>query len=265
MSDPNKGLDTESVNVEPSQNPSAARGGTPSQGVQPPSAETAALFRGLAQIVYAAEDFDEVYSSLCKAAPALITGCDHASLMLVSNGRFVTAAASDEIAERVDGFERELGEGPCVDAVSNEAAYVDPSLEEDARWPKLAARVVKETPVRGMAGFRLLVDDQKVGALNLFSDTPGSLTELSVNEGAVVGSFVSMALLAANRRHAASSLRRGLESNREIGKAVGLMMAFHKIDDQSALEVLRKASQDMNLKLAEVAREFVAHHNTRRA
>ena len=47
----------------------------------------------------------------------------------------------------------------------------------------------------------------------------------------------------------------------EIGKAVGLMMAFHKITDEAAFDMLKAASQDMNLKLVEVARQVVEHHN----
>ena len=42
-------------------------------------------------------------------------------------------------------------------------------------------------------------------------------------------------------------------------------MAFHKISDDEAFDLLRKASQDMNIKLAEVAREVVAHHNAGRS
>jgi len=64
-------------------------------------------------------------------------------------------------------------------------------------------------------------------------------------------------------RRASDSLKAGLESNREIGKALGLMMAFHKINDVEAFEVIRQASQDMNVKLREVAREVVQHHNSR--
>jgi GAF domain-containing protein len=225
----------------------------------------ATLFRALAEVVYTCDDFEETYTAICKAAPTLVSGCDHASLMLAGNGsRYQTVAASDDIAARVDELERELGDGPCVDAIEDEAAALEPSLLTPSRWPRLAARVIEETPVRAMAGFRLLVDDHKVGALNLFSDTPGGFTEESVNEGAVVTSFMSVALLAAHKKQAAASLRAGLESNREIGKAVGLMMAFHKVDDQAAFDMLRKASQDMNIKLAEVARQFVAHHNSRR-
>lgn len=225
----------------------------------------AALFRGLARIVYECDDYEETYSAICRAAPILVSGCDHASLMLAGNGNaYRTVAASDEIAARIDGFERELGEGPCVDAIEDEPAAFEPSLLRGSRWPRLAERIVQATPVRSMAGFRLFVDSKKVGALNLFSDTPEGLTEESVTEGAVVTSFASVALLAAHQKQAAASLRHGLESNREIGKAVGLMMAFHKVDDEAAFGMLRKASQDMNIKLAEVARQFVAHHNSRR-
>ena len=56
------------------------------------------------------------------------------------------------------------------------------------------------------------------------------------------------------------TLRDGLQSNREIGKAVGLLMAFHQISDDDAFGMLRKASQDMNIKLADVARQVVDHH-----
>jgi len=232
---------------------------------QPGGVEAAELFSRLARIVYDSDDFDDVYVALCKATPTLVTGCDHASLMLLRGNRFVTVAASDQIAERVDALEREVGEGPCLDAIQEASGYVEPSLSPRSQWPELARRVVAETPVRGVAGFRLLLDDQKVGALNVFADTPGMLTAQSLNEAAVVTAFVSMALMAAHGRQAASSLREGLESNREIGKAIGLMMAFHQIDDQAAFAILRKASQDMNVKLADIAREFVAHHNSRPA
>jgi len=59
------------------------------------------------------------------------------------------------------------------------------------------------------------------------------------------------------------TLQAGLESNREIGKALGLMMAFHKVTDTEAFEMMRKASQDMNVKLNQVAHEVVQHHNSR--
>ncbi len=222
---------------------------------------TADVFRALAEVVYTSSSFDEVYDAVVDAAPRLVKNCHHASLMLRGNGRYVTAAASDDVAHRIDTFERELGEGPCLDAITNQAVYHDADLSDGSPWPRLTERVLAHTPVRSLAGFRLHVDEAQTGALNLFSDVPGGIDEHSVDQGIVLASFVTVALLASHERQAASTLRDGLASNREIGKAVGLLMAFHKISDEQAFAMLRTASQDMNVKLSEVARQVVDHHN----
>ena len=223
----------------------------------------AAVLRGLADLVYSGDDYSEMYEAICKAALHLVDGCDHASIMLRKNDRFVTSAASDDTARLIDRLEREVGEGPCVDAIEEEAAQLDADLTEAPTWPKLRERIVAETPVRGMAGFRLLVDNRKVGALNLFSDRPRALTGDSVDQAAVLAAFASVALMAATHKEQARTLREGLDSNREIGKAIGLMMAFHKVGDDEAFAILRKASQDMNLKISEIAGQIVHHHNQR--
>jgi len=218
------------------------------------------VFPELATLVYSCDTYDELYDAICMAAPRLVTGCDHASLMLRRGGRLVTAACNDEIAELVDRLEREVGAGPCVDAIVDETAQIDADLTQAQVWPQLSAEVVRRTPVRGMAGFRLIIDNRKVGALNLFSDTAGGLTAQSVTEAAVLASFASVALIAASREESASTLRAGLESNREIGKAIGLLMAFHGVTDDAAFEMLRRTSQEMNIKLSQVAGEIVRHH-----
>jgi GAF domain-containing protein len=222
---------------------------------------TVEVFSDLAELLYHGDDYEQLFDAAVAAAPRLVTGCDHASLMLRRGHAISTVASSDEVAAAIDDAERELGEGPCLDAVMMDSAYHDSSLLDGSRWPRLAARILTETRVRSMAGFQLRVSEDAVGALNLFSDTDGGLTDESVHQGMLLASFMTVALIASQERRAAETLRRGLHSNREIGKAVGLMMAFHKISDDEAFQMLRKASQDMNLKLAEVARQVVEHHN----
>lgn len=238
-------------------------------GSEPFSAEkidhgTALLFARLADLVYTGHSYDRMLEDLVAAAPAMVSGCDHASLMLRrDDGSLATAAASDEIGYKVDALEREVGDGPCVDAITDEAWQLDPNLQQSSQWPRLAQRVVGETPVRGVAGFRTLVRGTKVGALNFFSDTPDALNTASATEATIVAAFVAVALAAADQHEQATTLRAGLESNREIGKAIGLLMAGHKIDSDAAFAQLKKASQDLNLKIADVAREVVDYHNRR--
>jgi hypothetical protein len=222
---------------------------------------TAEAFRQLSEIVYDTDDFSNVYDAIVSATPDLVEGCDHASLMLRWDGQFVTAASSDEVAATVDRFERELGEGPCLDAISEDSVYLDSDLSDGSPWPRLHTRVLAETPVRGMAGFRLRAGEGRTGALNLFSDTAGGLTDRTIEQGIVLAAFATAALVASSERRSASTLRAGLASNREIGKAVGLLMAYHGISDEEAFAMLRRSSQHLNVKLAEVAQRVVDEHH----
>lgn len=217
-------------------------------------------FTTLADIVYAADSFSDTFVAICQAAPKLVAGCDHASLMARRGDHFETLAWSDETARAVDEAERRLGAGPCVDAILSEAAQVDADLRNNATWPALASWILDNTPVRGVAGFRLMVDGRKVGALNFFSDTPGALSGAAVDQAAVFTAFAAVTFVAVHEHQEARNLRLALDSNREIGKAVGLLMALHKVDDAAAFDILRKTSQDLNIKLADVAREVVGYH-----
>ena len=229
--------------------------------------ELLATFRAMAQVVYSGESYDSVYDALCRSAVELVEGCDHASLMLRRRGRNQTVASSDAVAQRIDNIEKELGEGPCLDAMdeSEPDQHLCTDLTEGCRWPVLAERVLAESPVRGMAGFRIRQDGEKVGALNVFSDTAGALTQESLDQAIMLTAFTSVALAALDRGEEASTLRRGLESNREIGKAIGLLMGMHAIDDEQAFQMLSKVSQEMNVKLAQVAAQVIAHHRKGRA
>ncbi|EUA55661.1 putative antar domain protein [Mycobacterium intracellulare 1956] len=149
-----------------------------------------------------------MYAAICVAATLAIRGCDHASLMVRENDRYVTVGASDRLAQQVDELERRAGDGPCIDAIEEETPQIDPDLTTPSLWPKLAAVLVAETPVRGAMGFRLLVDKRKGAALNLFSDTPNMFDAESAGRAAVLAAFASVAINAVAKGEDAASLRR---------------------------------------------------------
>jgi hypothetical protein len=220
-------------------------------------------FQAMAEVLYSGESYESVYASLCAAAVELVDGCDHASLMLRRHGRAYTAAASDETAQKIDQLETDLGEGPCLDALDDTEPdqHICPDLtSEGGRWPELARQILEVTTVKGMGGFRIRLDGAKVGALNVFSDEVDALDEHSLDQAVMLAAFASVALAALDRGEEATTLRAGLESNREIGKAMGLLMAMHKISDDRAFEMLSKVSQEMNIKVAEVAKQVIEHH-----
>jgi transcriptional regulator with GAF, ATPase, and Fis domain len=232
-----------------------------SPGELPPAMpiEPAKVFSALADIIYQGSNMSDVYAALCLAATMVVSGCDHASLLVRKDGRYVTVGASDQIAQHIDDLERMSGDGPCIDAIEDETPQIEPDLTTPNLWPNFAARLIAETPVRGAMGFRLLVDHKATGALNLFSDTPNKFTPESAGQAVVLASFASVAINAVTQGEDAATLRRGLLSNREIGKAVGMLMLLNNVDEHEAFETLRRHSQDLNIKLADVAKTVITN------
>jgi transcriptional regulator with GAF, ATPase, and Fis domain len=117
--------------------------------------------------------------------------------------------------------------------------------------------VLAETPVRAMLALPLVENDERRGALNLFADRPGAFSEASTEAGAILAAFATVAVSAARQSERADQLAEGLASNREIGAAVGILMATHSITSDEAFQVLSRASQRMNRKLRDIAAGIV--------
>jgi transcriptional regulator with GAF, ATPase, and Fis domain len=220
-----------------------------------------AVFTSLADIARGASTPKEMYAAICVAATLTIPGCDHASLMIRHNGAFSTAAVSDAIAREIDKLELALRSGPCLDAIEERTTQIEPNLTSDSRWPDLTSRVLADTPVRGALSVQLPVDRARTGALNLFSDTPHAFDERSIEQALVLGAFATVATTAVAQVEDAASLRRGLATSREIGKAVGMLMVLNDVSDDGAFDVLRRTSQVTNVKLADVAADVVRTRN----
>jgi hypothetical protein len=216
-----------------------------------------AVFTSLAELVHEGSRPEEIYAAICVAATLTIPGCDHASLMIRRDGVYSTAAVSDVIARDIDKLELAIGSGPCLDAIEDRTAQIQSDLTQGSRWPVFAARVVAATPVRGAMSVGLPVDRAKVGALNLFSDTPNVFDSTSVGHAYVLGAFGTLATNAAAQSEDAASLRRGLASSREISKAIGMLMVLDDVSDDDAFNILRRKSQHANVKLADVAADVV--------
>lgn len=223
--------------------------------------EATEAFATLAELVYSGTGSAEILTAICETAVKVIPGADHACVStLADNEQLRTQAASDAVARQMDRLESEAHEGPCVDAIVEDSVQHDTDIRSESKWPRLAELTLERTPVRGMVGYQLRDGLGAPAAFNVFSDTPGALTVESVDVGAVLAAFTSVSLAAAERQTTAENLRKGLQSNREIGKAVGLLMAAHKVSDEEAFEILRSASSRTNTKLVALADKINESH-----
>lgn len=195
----------------------------------------------------------EVYDAVVRHAVRVVDGCDRAAIGVLDGHRFTSAAATDDIMRLIDRWQDQFDEGPCLEASTDAVIQLDNDITRHSTWPRLAEVVVEHTPVRAMLAVPLVHEGQRRGALNLFSDTAGAFTDESVGQAAILASFASVALAGARQAQLAEQLAEGMASNREIGAAVGILMATHRIGQDEAFALLSTASQRLNRKLRDIA------------
>ena len=130
-------------------------------------------------------------------------------------------------------------------------------FHEDARWPDLVATIRDKTALRSAIGFPLTVAKESFGALVIYSDVPGEFAGETSPLGATFAIHLSLALQSARAAERVAHLEQALLSNRQIGTAIGILMAHHQMTQQHAFNLLRKASQHENVKLAAIAERVV--------
>lgn len=226
----------------------------PTAGAEDPSLGLALAFAEIARALMAAEDLPATLTKICALAVTTIDGCDHAGISRVFGRQLRTEGSSDDVPERVDALQYELGGGPCVDAIREHEVFQADDLAAEDRWPEFARRAVETTGVRSMLGFRLFAEEDTMGALNLYSRRPQAFDDAARVVGSVFAAHAAVAMAGA-RQH--EQMEEALQSRDVIGQAKGMLMARQEITEGAAFELLRRASQRLNVKLVEVARSVV--------
>ena len=218
----------------------------------------AEAFAGIARQLQAETDPVRTQERVTRAAVATIDGCDHASISLIRReGVIETVASTDDVPDRADAIQYDTGEGPCLNAMSEHETYLIVDLATDERWPAFSRRAYRETGARSMLSFRLFVQGDTIGALNLYSRRPGAFDEHGRIVGTVLAAYAAIALSAAQEHRRADGLQDALGSSREIGMAIGVLMGRGVVTEDQAFAQLRRASQYLNIKLRDVAAQVV--------
>lgn len=220
--------------------------------------ELSAMFTEIGGTLATQGDRDAVLASLVDIAAARIPGATHAGVTIGRTGRpFETVAATDERVLRTDRIQYDLGHGPCVDAIVENTTFNASDLRNDPRWPDFGRRAAEETGILSMLSLRLYVetDSTLISGLNLYADRPGAFDAASETIAVLLATHGALAVAGAQARNKASNLEIALKSSREIGIAMGVLMARNKVTREQAFDLLRIASQYTHRKVADLASE----------
>jgi len=180
-------------------------------------------------------------------------GC---SLILTRAGRRPTlAASSDTWVADVAALQLRVGEGPCLDASVGTATIRCDDLAADGRWPRFADRALAECGARSLLSVPLRLSNGDRGALGLYSRTVDRFDDVALGVAAMLAPFAALAMEAALHLEDTAHLETALRTSRQIGIAVGILMARDKVTSEAAFDQLVAASQHLNRKLRDIATE----------
>lgn len=197
-------------------------------------------------------DNPDVRKALQSVVDLAITGCEceRASVTLVrADGKVETAASSDALVEQADQLQYQLNEGPCLRAAEQGGAYLILNTATDPRWPRWGPAVAA-LGLPSVLSVNLFTDHRVLGALNLYYASRDDFAQDEVDVARVVAAHASVALA---RLRAEQDLWRAVDSRHLIGQAQGILMERFGLSPEKSFAVLRRHSQQHNIKLYDVA------------
>ncbi|MGV0790266.1 ANTAR domain-containing protein [Mycolicibacterium sp. XJ1819] len=235
------------------------------QGLQGPlSREFAKLTAALLDARTVQDVLEQVVDATAHVAPQ----ADVVSVTLRSpDGEFHTPLATHPVAQQLDECQYELGEGPCVTAAQRPgpgfSAWPD-QPRTASPWPRFseAARQLGVEAVLSLSLLPAAIAPRLSGALNLYCHASDALDEIDKDAILLLATHASLALATTEAVTAAklheAQLHQAIDSRDVIGQAKGILMGRRNISAEEAFNILRTSSQNLNIKLCDIAKVVAA-------
>jgi uncharacterized protein YjbJ (UPF0337 family)/GAF domain-containing protein len=221
--------------------------------------EIALNFSETARILFSAGSVTDTLASVVDLAVVTIEGCDFAGIFLIDGDVVTTPVHTDPIVVVADTLQHQTGEGPCLDAIAHRLIFYADDLDDDPRWLHFAPHATT-AGIRSVLALPLAANSH-LGALNLYARYPVAFGVVDRAKAAILASLANLALTVAqsheDEERRADNLHAALASRETIGEALGILMERERITAGQAFEILRRASQHLNVKLREVAQNLV--------
>ncbi|TQM57931.1 ANTAR domain-containing protein [Humibacillus xanthopallidus] len=232
-----------------------------------PANDTAAA--GREQMLLAKFDLlDELYAnpdrsagSLAEVAAKAIAGIRSASFAAISIRRAGTLrvqAATHPLAGELERLQRQLGQGPSIEVLthgrSHSALLSMPTTDAyDGPFPDLAPRA-RDLGVGALLSLRIATGLQDTkAALTVTAPSGRSFSEDDFLDALTIAHHAQGAVGADHVTH----LTRALDSSRDFGVAIGILMSHYRLTRDAAVELLKRTSQDRNHKAHVLAMQII--------
>ncbi len=183
--------------------------------------------------------------------------CTYAGVALYTRGsQAEIAAVTDPVVSDVYSLQINSQKGPLVTSLRDRTTILIRDTLTDDRWPEWAAKVAA-LGVRSVLDVSLATGNEPrstVGVLGLYSNIPDAFGEDDEAIAHILARHAAVAV--ASARHE-ETMAQAVDARKLVGQAMGILMERFDLDGDRAFEVLKRYSQDNNLKLRDVAKHLV--------
>jgi GAF domain-containing protein len=207
-----------------------------------------------------APEVDAVLEKMVGLAAEVVTPAVACGVTVCRDGQPFTAATSNELAARVDQLQYVCDDGPCLDALRHGVVVQVDDLGCETRWDGYRSSAVAHG-VRSSLSVPLTVEGEILGALNMYSVTPavfgGPHRESAEAFADKSAAALTVSLRQVRQARVQHQLAEAMVSSSVIDHAIGILMGQQRCTATAAFDILRKASQNRNQKLREIAAELI--------
>lgn len=199
---------------------------------------------------------------LCEACRSVVAVTGAGIMLFTAQGPAGSICTTSAVSALVEDLQFTLGEGPCVDAYHFNRPVMEPDLAAPAipRWQAFSGPAL-DAGVRAVFGFPVGVGAVRIGALNLYADHPGPLSDEQHADALIVAEIAADAILVMQSGGSASELAPALEAVSDfhfvVHQAAGMVSAQLEVPLAQSLSLLRAHAFAKQRPLAEVAADVV--------
>jgi GAF domain-containing protein len=221
----------------------------------------------LSHMLLKEETLDSTLDRIAQLAADLLPQADAASITISDAGRPPrTVSSTQEAVAELDAEQYRLDAGPCLAAMREGQTFQVDSMRSETRWQGFC-EAAAAAGIESVLAVPLDADPAggTRGAINffarasyVFTDPDRSAARLfSAQAGVAAANAAAFADLQAERTLLTRRLEDALHSRAVIDQAVGILMERERLGPEEAFQMLRSASQKLNVKLRVIAAEIL--------
>lgn len=200
---------------------------------------------------------------LCSALLRAVRASGVSITLIVDHRPDAVVAASDETSERLTELQLTAGDGPCLDAAAARRPVLEPDLARAGarRWPAFGS-AAQEVGVRAVFAFPMQVGEARLGVLEIYRDSAGSLTPAQLLDALAFAQAALETVLDGQERgdqgNSGSAVEQAVAHNTALYQAQGMVMVQLGVSLVEALSLIRAHAFAQDQRLGDVAGKIVA-------